>query len=227
MRWPPPGHLEPTGEVDAIELYHRFGVGWVLRRRLRWIASLLGPGPQGRVLEVGYGSGVFQYELASRARLSVGLDLHPYGARVRRALAADGVGGELVRGDAARLPFAAGSFDRVVFASVLEFVPDPGRCLRQGLRLLAPGGRLILLTPRPLWWADRLWDAASGWSAASDFRSGRERVQRALAEELPAARRLPRPSWLPPFLAPYEVVVWEREAGRPRGGPRSAALEHS
>ncbi len=213
MRWPPPGHLEPTGEVDAIELYHRFGVGWVLRRRLRWIASLLGPGPQGRVLEVGYGSGVFQYELASRARLSVGLDLHPYGARVRRALAADGVATRLLRGDAARLPFPDRAFDRVVIASVLEFVPDPARCLRECRRVLAPGGRLLLLTPRRLWWADLLWNAASGWSAEDDFHTGRERVQAAIAGELATARRLARPSWLPRFLAPYEIVVWEAAGG--------------
>ncbi len=209
MRWPPPDRLEPTGEVDAIELYDRFGVGWILRRRLRWLASLLGGEPVDRLLEVGYGSGVFQYELAARGRLSAGIDVHPHGARVRRLLAADGVGSRLARGDAARLPFAAGSFDRIVIASVLEFVPDPARCLRECRRVLAPGGRLLLLTPRELWWADLLWDAASGWSADSDFRSGRARVQAAIAVELAAARRLSRPVWLPRFLAPYEIVIWE------------------
>ncbi len=212
MRLPPRGHLEPTGEVDAIKLYDRFGVGWVLRRRLRWLASLLGAGPIDRVLEVGYGSGVFQYQLAVRGRLSVGLDVHPHGARVTRLLAAHGVGSRLLCGDAARLPFADASFDRVVIASVLEFVPDPGRCLRECRRVLAAGGRLLLLTPRQLWWADRLWDALSGWSAESDFHSGRDRVQRAIARELAAARRLARPAWLPRFLAPYEIVVWESPA---------------
>ncbi len=209
MRWPPPDYLEPTGDVDAIELYDRFGVGWVLRRRLHWLASMLGPEPAGRILEVGYGSGVFQYELASRGRLSVGLDLHPFGARVRRQLAAGGVTSRLACGDAGRLPFAGASFDRVVIASVLEFVPDPARCLREGLRVLAPGGRLLLLTPRRLWWADRLWDALSGWSAESDFHSGRDRVQAAIVQELATARRLARPSWLPRFLAPSEIVVWD------------------
>ncbi len=220
MRLPSRGHLEPTGPVDAIELYDRFGVGWILRRRLRWLASLLGTcsvgapparrgAPLGRVLEVGYGSGVFQYELAARARASIGIDVHPHGARVRRQLAADGVASLLACGDAARLPFAGGSFDRVVIASVLEFVPDPGRCLRECLRVLAPGGRLLLLTPRQLWWADLLWNVASGWSAESDFRSGRDRVQEAITEELAGARRLPRPAWLPRFLAPYEIVVMD------------------
>ncbi len=209
MRLPPRGHLEPTGPVDAIELYDRFGVGWILRRRLRWLASLLATdgAPIGRVLEIGYGSGVFQYELASRSRVSVGVDVHPHGARVGRQLARDGVASLLVRGDAARPPFAAGSFDRIVIASVLEFVPDPGRCLRECRRLLAPGGRLLLLTPRELWWADLLWNVLSGWSAESDFHSGRDRVQKAIGEELTGARRLPRPAWLPRFLAPYEIVV--------------------
>ncbi len=209
MRLPGRGELEPTGPVDAIELYHRFGVGWILRRRLRWLASLLGTRTVGRILEVGYGSGVFQYELAARGRCSVGIDVHAHAPRVRRQLAAAGVASMLVRGDGGCLPFAAGSFDRVVIVSVLEFVPDPGRCLRDCLRVLEPGGRLLLLTPRQLWWADLLWDAASGWSAESDFRSGRDRVQKAIDQELAGARRLPRPSWLPRALAPYEIVVWE------------------
>ncbi len=210
MRLPARGVLEPTGPVDAIELYYRFGAGWILRRRLRWLAELIDGGGIDRVLEVGYGSGVFQYELAARCRSSVGVDVHPHGARVRRQLAEDGVASLLVHGDAAHLPFANRSFDRIVIASVLEFVPDPGRCLRECRRLLAPGGRLLLLTPRPLWWADLLWNAASGWNAESDFSSGRDRVQQAIGEQLAGARRLSRPAWLPRFLAPYEIVVLDR-----------------
>ncbi len=210
MRLPARGVLEPTGPVDAIELYERFGIGWILRRRLHWLASLLGTRPIGRILEVGYGSGVFQYELAARAGCSVGIDVHAHGSRVRRQLIEDGAGSLLVRGDGGCLPFAAGSFDRVVIVSVLEFVPDPGRCLRECLRVLAAGGRLLLLTPRQLWWADMLWNAASGWSAESDFRRGRDRVRQAIYQELATARRLPRPAWLPRALAPYEIVVWDR-----------------
>lgn len=228
MRLPPRGYLEPTGPFDAIELYDRFGVGWILRRRLRWLAAHLDPrgmpwawrsgappareaGPIGRILEIGYGSGVFQYELSARARMSVAIDVHPYAARVRRRLADDGVSSLLARGSAVHLPFATGSFDRVVIVSVLEFVSDLGHCLRECLRVLAPGGRLLLLTPRRLWWADLLWNVASGWSAESDFRSGRERVQQAIADQLPAVRRLSRPAWLPRFLAPYEVVISDAE----------------
>lgn len=208
MRLPPRGALEPTGPVDAIELYDRFGIGWILRLRLRWLASVLGGEAHDRVLEIGYGSGVFQYELAARSRVSIGVDVHPFGARVRRRLDRDGVASQLVRGDAAGLPFVAGSFDRIVLVSVLEFVPDPGRCLRECRRLLGPGGRLLLLATRRLWWADLLWNMASGWNAESDFRSGRERLQQAIEDELEDARRLARPAWLPRFLAPYEIVVW-------------------
>ncbi len=208
MRWPARGALESTGEVDAIDLYHRPSVGWILRLRLRWIASLLGKQPVDRLLEVGYGSGVFQYELASRGRLSVGVDIHAYGARVGKQFAEDGVASRLVCGDAGNLPFVDGCFDRIVIVSVLEFVLDPGLCLRQCRRLLAPGGRLLLLTPRRLWLADALWYAFSGWGTGSDFHAGRDRVQQAIDDELDGARRLHRPAWLPRFLAPYEVVVW-------------------
>ena len=75
---PRPGHLPKTGPVDWIERYHTPGIGYVLRQRLRWVLSAFPEGRIGRALEIGCGSGVFQYELTSRAALSVGLDLHSY-----------------------------------------------------------------------------------------------------------------------------------------------------
>jgi SAM-dependent methyltransferase len=43
-------------------------------------------------------------------------------------------------GQAEAVPFAAGSFDRVLAQLVLHFVTDPARCIREFRRVLRPGG---------------------------------------------------------------------------------------
>jgi SAM-dependent methyltransferase len=49
----------------------------------------------------------------------------------------------LQRGDIRRLPFADASFDAVIFAHVLEHLPDPIATLREMVRVLKPGAPLI------------------------------------------------------------------------------------
>lgn len=51
---------------------------------------------------------------------------------------------DLRRGDAAALPFPARSFDTVVCTYALCCIPDPLGALREAVRALRPGGRLLL-----------------------------------------------------------------------------------
>ena len=54
----------------------------------------------------------------------------------------------LQEADAADLPFADASFDVTIGHSFLYLVADPAAVLRELTRVLAPGGRLVLLEPR-------------------------------------------------------------------------------
>src|SRR5882672_8347247 len=69
-RIPVRGHLVPTGPVDALDWYYRRGIRVIMRSRLTWARDALLTHPADRVLEIGYGSGIFQYELSYRARMS-------------------------------------------------------------------------------------------------------------------------------------------------------------
>jgi SAM-dependent methyltransferase len=192
--------------VDFVEQYYSGAAGWMLRQRLHWVVAQLPMGCDA-VLEIGYGSGVFLYELARHARTLVGVDVHRYGGSVRRRCALDGVTVMPARATGSALPFADGSFDAVVLVSALEFIPDPASCLRESLRVVRAGGRVIAVSPRMHHWADAVWRAISGADPEVDFQGGRERVAQALADPtLPVAHH-PRPWPLPNVIAPYDVVV--------------------
>ncbi len=55
--------------------------------------------------------------------------------------------GVCVNGDATCLPFADGSFDRIIASEVLEHVPDDAAALAELSRVLQPGGLLAATVP--------------------------------------------------------------------------------
>jgi SAM-dependent methyltransferase len=104
-----------------------------------------------RVLDVGCGAGTAELILSALQPGGVhfvGIDLLPPRLRdARRAMREQAVSAELAVADAARLPFAAGSFDAAFAVAVLQHVPTP-RAVVDGLRrVLKPGGRLVLAEP--------------------------------------------------------------------------------
>jgi len=180
-------------------------MGWVLRERLRWVRSVLPTSPVDSILEIGYGSGVFMYTLAPFTRALYGIDIHAHGGTVRDRLSENDIELSAARASGMQLPYRDGSFDAVVIVSALEFMDDPGACLDESLRVTRVGGRVITVTPRVLPWADAVYRALSGVDPESDFRGGRQRVQRALTKF--DADRRPRPFPFPKMLAPYELVL--------------------
>ena len=118
-----------------------------------------------RVLDVGCGAGTAELILAALQPGGVhfvGIDLVPQRLRdARRAMREQGVAAELAAADAARLPFAAASFDAAFAVAVLQHVPKPRAVIDALRRILRPGGRLVLAEPDN---AARYWfsDPASG-----------------------------------------------------------------
>lgn len=101
-----------------------------------------------RVVEVGGGqSGLAAALYPSASVLTVDLD-PSFGGR-HDLYGAPGRG--FVAGDASRLPLAECVADVVTLFDVLEHLPDHQGAVREALRILRPGGHLLVTTPAATW----------------------------------------------------------------------------
>jgi ubiquinone/menaquinone biosynthesis C-methylase UbiE len=99
----------------------------------------------GRVLEVAIGTGRSLPYYPADA-IVTGIELSPAMLAIARQRAADiGRAVEFREGDAEHLPFEDRSFDTVVCALALCTIPSPAAAIGEMLRVLVPGGRLLLL----------------------------------------------------------------------------------
>lgn len=99
-----------------------------------------------RILDVGTGPGIFACLYAQMGHEAVGLDFSERMLGVARQRAADmGLDCTFLYGDAEDPPLSDASFDVVSSRHVLFNLPRPGVAVRQWVRLLKPGGRMVLM----------------------------------------------------------------------------------
>ncbi len=135
--------------------FNRQGADWDEMRALDLPAaaveaallSLLPHAGLGRVLDIGTGTGRLLELLGYRASAATGIDASRAMLALARArLAGLALPNCAVRlGDMYRLPFADAAFDLVVLQMVLHYAEDPAAVLAEAARVLAPGGRLVVI----------------------------------------------------------------------------------
>lgn len=115
------------------------------------VARLVGEAPIRTLLDCGTGTGRMLELLARRADRAIGIDLSPAMLAVARAnLERTGMrNAELRQGDIYALPVGRDACDLVLIHQVLHYLDDPGRALREATRVLAPGGRLMVVDFAP------------------------------------------------------------------------------
>jgi ubiquinone/menaquinone biosynthesis C-methylase UbiE len=136
--------LSLRNSVRAADYDNRAFDSWIplqrswQRRRFEVVHSLMGPQASRSTLDIGCGSSRIVQTLPG----VVGMDLGMHKLRWLRA-----PGRHLVQGSLTRLPFVDRAFDTVICSEVIEHIPRRQVHLDELVRVITPGGRLILGTP--------------------------------------------------------------------------------
>jgi SAM-dependent methyltransferase len=131
--------------------------------------------PGDKLLDLGAGGGRHAFEAMRRGAVVAAVDADAGEikdvAALMTAITAEEPGvregggtGTAIVGDALRLPFSSGVFDRVIAAEVLEHIPDDLGAMSELARVLRPGGTMAVTVPR--WWPERL-----TWAISDDYHS--------------------------------------------------------
>jgi ubiquinone/menaquinone biosynthesis C-methylase UbiE len=97
-------------------------------------------------LDVGCGTGFLAFELAARGHRVSGVDFAPAMiAEARRKAAERGLSIRFEEADAEELPFAHCSFDLAMSRHLLWTLPHPEAAIDEWIRVLRPGGRLVVV----------------------------------------------------------------------------------
>ncbi|PWE17742.1 ArsR family transcriptional regulator [Marinicauda salina] len=115
-----------------------------------------GPGPFDLHLDIGTGTGRMLEVFVDRAKDGVGIDLsHEMLNLARSNIAKAGLSDRFVRqADAGALPIDSRAADLVTVHQVLHVVEDPERVVEECVRVVAPGGRVVIadFAPHGLDW---------------------------------------------------------------------------
>jgi SAM-dependent methyltransferase len=142
--------------LEEIDRRHWFYQG---KRRIvcHWIDRYLRLQPTDLLVDAGAGTGTWLSEMSGRCRV-LGLDSSATSIALAGARLTP-VGGRLVRTELGRVGLPDACAAVVTMMDVLEHLDDDAGALREMIRLVRPGGLLVVTVPAHRWlWSD--WDVA-------------------------------------------------------------------
>jgi ArsR family transcriptional regulator len=212
-------------EEAALAYFERIAPSWDEIRSLyapelaveAAVEKAAGPGPFERVVDLGTGSGRMLTLFGRKARCAIGLDLSQQMLNIARANVSraglDKV--ELRHGDIFSTRLPTGSADLVLVHQVLHYLSDPKAAVAEAARLVAAGGRLLIVDFAP---HDLEFLRAEHRHRRLGFSD--EEMGRWLEE---AGLRARRPAALKPAEQGLTVKIWTGERLGESAGQRSAA----
>jgi ubiquinone/menaquinone biosynthesis C-methylase UbiE/DNA-binding transcriptional ArsR family regulator len=212
-------------EAAALAYFERIAPRWDEVRSLyapeltveAAVETAAGPGPFERVVDLGTGSGRMLTLFGMKAKCAIGLDLSQQMLNIARANVSraglDKV--ELRHGDIFSTRLPSGTADLVLVHQVLHYLSDPKTAVSEAARLVAPGGRLLIVDFAP---HDLEFLRAEHRHRRLGFSD--EEMGRWLEE---AGLRAKAPTALKPAEQGLTVKIWTGERPSEPGAQRSAA----
>lgn len=98
-----------------------------------------------KALDLGCGTGIYSLWLSEQGVYVTGIDISSEMLKKAKSKAENkNQNIEFIKGDVHSLPFPDQTFDLIISNIVLEFVDSPKKVISEGLRVLKPGGRLVI-----------------------------------------------------------------------------------
>lgn len=133
---------------DIGEKFDEWMSDYDVSRRTEAILAVLPSSFNGSALEIGCGTGAISKSLKPYLDNYIVTDISDNLARATGI----SLNCEWSTEDATNLSFGDSIFDLVVSSECIEHTPDPRKCIAEMMRVLKPGGTLILTTPNKLCW---------------------------------------------------------------------------
>jgi SAM-dependent methyltransferase len=111
-------------------------------RRLQMIIDAAGERISGRIMEDGCGVGMYMQHLLPLGGTVIGLDFD-----FERVAESHALGLDVINAAGEHLPYPDGHFDLVMSNEVIEHVQNDRLAVEEMVRVLKPGGRLVLFCP--------------------------------------------------------------------------------
>ena len=109
------------------------------------IQRMLGRAPVGRLIDIGTGTGRMLELFGAGAEHALGIDCSSEMLRIARAkLSQQGVAVDLRQADLYALPVADDGADLAILHHVLHYAHQPAAAIAEAVRVIAPGGRLLI-----------------------------------------------------------------------------------
>lgn len=159
-------HASSTEQSDIAHFFDKMSVGrnekiqsnpivdYEQTVRSRTVLDLLSANRGEKILDIGCGNARDILHILKKGAQVVGVDISEGMVfEAQQELAKQGFGEVLLKvGDATRLDFSDGEFDKVLCSEVIEHIPAADKALSEMWRVLKPGGLLVLSTPNPKSW---------------------------------------------------------------------------
>lgn len=147
MHFPQRENISAIDDKDPLKYYYNPLTRYFYRKRLIMAYGLLEQRWYDKLLEIGYGSGIFLPALADRSRKLFAIDVHCKGKIVSQMLKKENRQALLVEGDASDISFKDDVFDGLVCISVVEHFENVEPILDEINRILRKDATAIIGFP--------------------------------------------------------------------------------